>query len=48
MDVENIPADMVNGRDAQLETAIQYSLEQLAENPPKRPARPAYKVRTGR
>lgn len=48
IDVENIPADMVNGRDAQLERAIQYSLDELAKLPPKRPARPAYKVRVTR
>jgi tricorn protease len=47
-DVENIPADMVSGRDAQLEKAIQYCVDQLAKDPPKRPARPAYKIRTGR
>jgi len=35
---------MVSGRDPQLERAIQYSLEQLEKNPPRRPQRPPYKT----
>jgi hypothetical protein len=40
---------LVAGRDPQLERAIQYCLEQLKSNPPRKPARPAYKrqVRAG-
>ncbi len=35
---------MVAGRDPQLERAIEWSLEQLKANPPKKPERPKYKV----
>ena len=42
-EVENTPESMVDGRDLQLEKAIQWSLEQLQKNPVKRPARPEYK-----
>jgi len=45
IEVENVPSDMVQGKDAQLERAIQWCVDELAKNPPKRPARPAYKVR---
>lgn len=45
--VENSPAEMVAGHDPQLERAIQWSLDQLAKNPPKHPKRPAYKVQPG-
>jgi len=47
IEVENTPSDMVAGNDAQLERAIQYCLEQLQANPPKRPRRPPYKVQAG-
>jgi tricorn protease len=46
IEVENKPSDMVAGRDPQLERAIQYCLEQLKTNPPKKPERPKYKVQT--
>ena len=42
-EVENTPESMINGQDLQLEKAIQWQLEQLQKNPPKRPARPEYK-----
>jgi tricorn protease len=45
--VENSPSDMVAGHDPQLERAIQWSLDQLAKNPPKKPERPPYKVQAG-
>jgi tricorn protease len=45
--VENSPSEMVAGHDPQLERAIQWSLDQLAKNPPKKPMRPAYKVQPG-
>jgi tricorn protease len=48
IDVENVPADVVSGRDAQLERAIQYALEELEKHPPRHPQRPAYKVQAGR
>jgi tricorn protease len=45
--VENTPSDVVAGHDAQLERAIQWSLEQLEKNPPKKFERPKYKVQEG-
>jgi len=45
--VENSPSDLVAGHDPQLERAIQWSLDELAKNPPKKPTRPAYKVQPG-
>ncbi len=45
IEVENRPDQMVEGRDPQLERAIEYVLSELKNNPPARPARPAYKVR---
>ena len=47
LEVDNIPSEMVSGRDAQLERAIQYALDELGKNPPKRPTRPAYTVQAG-
>ena len=43
IEVENTPESGVDGRDPQLEKAIEWSLEQLKKNPPVKPARPAYK-----
>jgi len=42
--VENAPDQMAAGEDPQLDRAIQYELEQLKLNPPKKPKRPPYKV----
>ena len=47
IEVENAPDLMVSGRDPQLERAIQYVMEELKKNPPKKPARPKYKVQAG-
>ncbi|HEY3176724.1 MAG TPA: S41 family peptidase [Candidatus Polarisedimenticolia bacterium] len=47
MEVENAPHLMVSGHDPQLERAIEWALEQLKKNPPRKPARPAYKVQAG-
>jgi tricorn protease len=47
IEVENTPSEMVAGHDPQLERAIQYCTQQLAANPPKKPARPKYKVQEG-
>ncbi len=47
IEVENAPDAMVAGHDPQLEKAIEYSLEQLRTNPPKKPARPGYKRQVG-
>ncbi len=45
IDVEQTPADVIEGRDPQLEKAIEVALEQLKQNPPKEPVRPPYPVR---
>ncbi|HEV2105937.1 MAG TPA: S41 family peptidase [Candidatus Eisenbacteria bacterium] len=45
IEVENTPDALVSGHDPQLERAIQYELEQLQQNPPKRTPHPPYKVR---
>ena len=45
VEVEQTPADVLAGRDPQLEKAIQVALDELAKNPPKTPVRPAYPVR---
>jgi tricorn protease len=47
IEVENTPSAMVSGRDPQLERAIEWALDQLAKNPPRKPARPPYKVQEG-
>jgi hypothetical protein len=44
MEVENTPESMIAGHDLQLERAIQYELDQLAQHPVARPGRPPYKV----
>jgi tricorn protease len=45
IEVEQNPADVIAGRDPQLEKAIEVVLEQLKENPPKEYARPPYPTR---
>lgn len=45
IEVEQWPADIINGKDPQLEKAIEVALEKLAENPQPEPARPPYPVR---
>jgi tricorn protease len=47
IEVENTPSDVVAGHDPQLERAIQWTLEQLQKNPPKKYLRPKYKVQEG-
>jgi tricorn protease len=42
-EVENTPESGVDGRDLQLEKAIEWTLAQLKAQPVMRPARPAYK-----
>ncbi|HVR39593.1 MAG TPA: PDZ domain-containing protein [Thermoanaerobaculia bacterium] len=46
IDVEQTPADVIAGRDPQLDKAIEVALKQLAENPPVPAKRPAFPVRT--
>jgi tricorn protease len=45
IEVEQTPADVIAGRDPQLERAIQVVMEELKKNPPKEPKRPPYPVR---
>ncbi|HSR52520.1 MAG TPA: S41 family peptidase [Acidobacteriota bacterium] len=44
--VENSPKDLIEGRDAQLERAIEEVLKRIEENPMSLPGRPAPPVRT--
>ena len=44
IEVEQTPADVIAGRDPQLERAIQIVMDELKKNPPKSPKRPAYPV----
>ncbi|HEY0371563.1 MAG TPA: PDZ domain-containing protein, partial [Thermoanaerobaculia bacterium] len=41
VEVEQTPADVIAGRDPQLERAIQIALQNLAANPPKKQVKPA-------
>lgn len=45
IEVEQWPADVINGRDPQLEKAIQVTLDELAKNPPEEPVRPPFPVK---
>lgn len=45
IEVEQTPADVIAGRDPQLEKAIEVALQQLAKAPPVDPKRPAYPVK---
>ena len=45
--VEQTPADVIAGRDPQLERAIAIVLDELKKNPPLVPKRPAYPVKAG-
>ena len=42
IEVEQWPADIINGKDPQLEKAIEVALRELAKNPPEVPVRPPY------
>jgi len=46
IEVEQTPADVIAGRDPQLEKAIQVALAELKKNPPASPKRPPYPVKT--
>ncbi len=48
VEVEQVPAEVIAGRDPQLEKAIEIALQQLEANPPYRPVRPAYPTRARR
>jgi len=45
VEVEQWPADVIAGRDPQLEKAIAILVEQLNKNPPQPAKRPPYPVR---
>jgi len=45
IEVEQWPADVIAGKDPQLEKAIQVALQELAKNPVEEPVRPAYPVK---
>ena len=45
IEVDQTPADVIAGRDPQLEKAIEVIKAELAKNPPVRPARPAFPVK---
>jgi tricorn protease len=44
IEVEQNPADVIKGRDPQLEKAIQVAMQQLAEHPVTEPVRPPFPV----
>jgi tricorn protease len=46
IEVEQLPADVINGHDPQLEKAIQVVMEELKKNPPSQPQRPPYPVKS--
>ena len=46
VEVEQRPADVIAGRDPQLEKAIAIVLEELKKNPPASPKRPPFPVKT--
>ena len=45
IEVEQWPADVINGKDPQLEKAIEVALKELEKTPPEAPVRPAFPVR---
>lgn len=45
IEVEQWPAEVIEGRDPQLEKAIEVALKELEKNPPAEPVRPPYPVR---
>lgn len=45
IEVEQWPADLIAGRDPQLEKAIEVVLEMLEANPPEKPTRPPFPLR---
>ena len=45
IEIEQTPADVINGRDPQLEKAIQLVMDELKNKPPKDPGRPPYPIK---
>jgi tricorn protease len=48
IEVEQWPADVINGKDPQLEKAIEVALQELKKNPPEVQVRPSYPVKVRR
>ncbi|HEY1860393.1 MAG TPA: PDZ domain-containing protein, partial [Gemmataceae bacterium] len=48
IEVEQSPADVIAGKDPQLEKAIEVALKELEKNPPKKLTRPAFPVRVNK
>lgn len=46
IEVEQLPEQVINGQDPQLEKAIEVALKELKENPPKVMKRPAYPIKS--
>jgi tricorn protease len=46
IEVEQTPAEVIAGRDPQLEKAIQVVMDELKKNPAPQPKRPPYPVKT--
>jgi len=47
IDVDDTPADIIAGRDPQLDKAIEVVMKQLKEKPAEEPKRPIYKTKIG-
>lgn len=45
IEVEQLPVDIINGKDPQLEKAIEIALKELEKNPPEAPVRPPYPIK---
>jgi tricorn protease len=45
IEVEQMPADVIAGRDPQLEKAIEVALQKLKENPPHEYKKPDFPIR---
>ena len=45
VEVEQWPADVIQGKDPQLEEAIRIVMEELKQNPAEKPVRPPYPIR---
>jgi tricorn protease len=45
IEVEQWPAEVLKGKDPQLEKAIEVALKELEKNPPEEPVRPPYPIR---
>jgi len=48
IEVEQLPSEILKGRDPQLEKAIEVVMTELKKNPPEEPVRPPYPVRVRR